>query len=157
MGKILQNRADATIEEIIDALKEDERIRSMRTQPAATTDVYYCSSSNHGSRQHRGRGCGTGCGGSHNNKENRWCTDCQSSTHNTEKCYYKPESNNKCHHENSEDDTCYHCGESGHRSPNCLIKRRGEAAREQAKRTKTSSSSTNFTPASKEASNSTGY
>jgi hypothetical protein len=30
-GKILQNRADATIEEIIDALKEDERIRAMRT------------------------------------------------------------------------------------------------------------------------------
>jgi hypothetical protein len=28
-GKILQNRADTTIEEIIDALKEDKRIRSM--------------------------------------------------------------------------------------------------------------------------------
>jgi hypothetical protein len=53
-GKILQNRADATIEEIIDALKEDERIRSMRTQPAATTDVYYSSSSNRGSGQRRG-------------------------------------------------------------------------------------------------------
>jgi hypothetical protein len=46
-GKILQNRADATIEEIIDALKEDERIRAMRTQPTATTDIYYCSSNNH--------------------------------------------------------------------------------------------------------------
>jgi hypothetical protein len=48
-GKILQNRADATIEEIIDALKEDERIRAMRTQPTATTDVYYSSSNNRGS------------------------------------------------------------------------------------------------------------
>jgi hypothetical protein len=75
-GKILQNRADATIEEIIDALKEDERIHALRTQPAATTDVYYSSSSNHGSGQRRGRGCGTGRGGSHNNKDNHWCTHC---------------------------------------------------------------------------------
>jgi hypothetical protein len=51
MGKILQNRADASIEEIIDALKEDERIRAMRTQPATITDVYYSSSSNCGSGQ----------------------------------------------------------------------------------------------------------
>jgi hypothetical protein len=29
IGKILQNRADATIEEIIDTLKEDKRIYSM--------------------------------------------------------------------------------------------------------------------------------
>jgi hypothetical protein len=77
--------------------------------------------------------------------------------HNTEKYYYKPESNNKCHRETLEDDTYYHCGESGHRSPNCPIERRGEAAREQAKRAKTSSGSVNFTPAGKEASNSTGY
>jgi hypothetical protein len=55
-GKILKNRADASIEEIIDALKEDERIRAMRTQPAAITDVYYSSSSNHGSGQCRGQG-----------------------------------------------------------------------------------------------------
>jgi hypothetical protein len=56
MGKILQNRADTGIEEIIDALKEDGRIRAMRTQPAAITDVYYSSSSNRGSGQCRGRG-----------------------------------------------------------------------------------------------------
>jgi hypothetical protein len=31
MAKILQNRADASIEEIIDALKEDERIRAIKT------------------------------------------------------------------------------------------------------------------------------
>jgi hypothetical protein len=49
IGKILQNRADATIEEIIDALKEDERIRSMQTQPTTTTDIYYSRSSNRGS------------------------------------------------------------------------------------------------------------
>jgi hypothetical protein len=52
VGKILQNRADASIEEIIDALKEDERIRAMRTQPAATTDMYYSTSSNYSSGQH---------------------------------------------------------------------------------------------------------
>jgi hypothetical protein len=51
MGKILQNRADASIKEIIDALKEDERIRAMMTQPAAIIDVYYSSSSNHSSGQ----------------------------------------------------------------------------------------------------------
>jgi hypothetical protein len=157
MGKILQNRADASIKETINALKEDERIRAMRTQPAAITDVYYSSSSNRGSGQRRGRGRGVSHAGVHHNKENRWCTDCQSSTHNTEKCYYKTESNNKYHRETSEDDTCYYCSESGHRSPNCPIKRRGEAAREQAKRAKTSSGSVNFTSNGKEASNSTGY
>jgi hypothetical protein len=48
-GKILQNRADATIEQIRDSLKEDERICSMWTQPATTTDIYYSSSNNCGS------------------------------------------------------------------------------------------------------------
>jgi hypothetical protein len=31
MGNILQNRANASIKEIINTLKEDERIRAMRT------------------------------------------------------------------------------------------------------------------------------
>jgi hypothetical protein len=56
MGKILQNRADTSIEEIINTLKEDERIRAMRTQPTAVMDVYYSSSSNHSSGQCQGRG-----------------------------------------------------------------------------------------------------
>jgi hypothetical protein len=100
-GKILQNRADASIEEIIDALKEDERIRAMRTQPATATDVYYSSSSNHGSGQCRGRGQGTSHGGAYN-KENRWCNVCQTSTHNMEKCYFKAEPSNKRHCDTSE-------------------------------------------------------
>jgi hypothetical protein len=45
-GEILQNRADATIEEIIDGLKEDKRICAIPTQPTATTDVYSSSSNN---------------------------------------------------------------------------------------------------------------
>jgi hypothetical protein len=49
IGKILQNRADTTIEEIIDTLKEDKRIHSMQTQPTTTTNIYYSSSSNCGS------------------------------------------------------------------------------------------------------------
>ncbi|KAH8152155.1 uncharacterized protein LAJ45_03581 [Morchella importuna] len=40
-SKIQQNRADATIENIIDALKEDESIRSMRTQPDSMTEAFY--------------------------------------------------------------------------------------------------------------------
>jgi hypothetical protein len=70
MGKILQNRADTSIEEIIDALKEDKRIRAMRIQYAAIMDVYYSSSSNHGSGQYRGRGRGVSHGGPYHNKEN---------------------------------------------------------------------------------------
>jgi hypothetical protein len=156
MGKILQNRADASIEEIIDALKEDERIRAMRTQPAAATDVYYSSSSNRGSGQRRGRGRGASRGGAHN-KENRWCNVCQTSTHNTEKCYFKAEPSNKCHRDTSEDDTRYYCGGSGHKSPACPIRKRGEAAREQAKRTRTTLGSANFTSTDGEASNSARY
>jgi hypothetical protein len=49
IGKILQNRANVTIEEIIDTLKEDERIYAMQTQPTATTNIYYSSSNNYGS------------------------------------------------------------------------------------------------------------
>jgi hypothetical protein len=52
MGKLLQNRANTSIEEIIDTLKEDERIRAMRTQPTAATDIYYSSSSNYSSGQY---------------------------------------------------------------------------------------------------------
>jgi hypothetical protein len=51
MGKILQNRTNTSIEEIIDTLKEDERIRAMRTQPTTIMDMYYSSSSNYGSGQ----------------------------------------------------------------------------------------------------------
>jgi hypothetical protein len=56
MGKILQNRANASIEEIIDTLKEDKRIRARRTQPTTVMDMYYSSSSNRGSGQCSGRG-----------------------------------------------------------------------------------------------------
>jgi hypothetical protein len=76
IGKILQNRADATIQEIIDTLKEDERICSMQTQPTTTTDIYYSSSSNYGSGQYYERGYRTGHRGSYNNKENCWYTHC---------------------------------------------------------------------------------
>jgi hypothetical protein len=70
MGKILQNRADASIKEIIDTLKEDERIRAMRTLPTAIIDMYYSSSSNHGSGQYQGIGQGVSHRGVHYNKEN---------------------------------------------------------------------------------------
>jgi hypothetical protein len=76
IGKILQNRANATMEEIIDTLKEDKRIHSMQTQPATTSDIYYSSSSNYGSGQYHGREYRTSHGGSHNNKENHWYTHC---------------------------------------------------------------------------------
>jgi hypothetical protein len=156
MGKILQNRADASIEEIIDALKEDKRIRAMRTQRAATMDVYYSSSSNRGSGQSQGRGQGASYGGVHN-KENRWCNICPMSTYNTEKYYFKAEPSNKYHHDTSEDDTHYYCGGSRHQSPVCPIRKRGKAMCEEAKCTRTMLGSMNFTSADGEASNSTRY
>ena len=39
--KIQQNRLDATVESIIDALKEDKRIRMMKTTSDAITEEFY--------------------------------------------------------------------------------------------------------------------
>ena len=66
--KILQSHSDTTVESIVSALKEDERIRGMSTMPDATTEAFYGAGNRrrrHGARAGRGRGRGTA---------GEWCT-----------------------------------------------------------------------------------
>lgn len=135
-AKIQQNRPDAIIESIIDALKEDESIRAMRVQPDANTDAFMSRGDRGGYRGGRGR---YGLRSNNTNRsypEGQWCTFCNTPTHNTTDCRSKQfGSGSKRQHENSsnvaEDSgpTCWHCGDTGHRISKCPIKRRGDEAR----------------------------
>jgi hypothetical protein len=118
-----QDKPMASIETIMDVLMEDERLRAMRNQPdAAATKKLYCDF-------------------------------CHTSTHNTDKCWSKnskknrgrnqKNSNGKREKSFSEDeadgddsDTCYYCGESGHRVPQCPIKKKAiDMRQKRAKKT----------------------
>ena len=129
--KIQQNRPDATIESIIDALKEDERIRTMRTAPDAAAEAFAGEGSGMrrnprgGSRGGRGRGRG-GVG--------TWCSFCNTRTHTLEACWSKDQApgDSSAPSETAtvdKDTLCWHCGESGHRQTGCPVKRRGDEAR----------------------------
>ena len=79
--KIQQNRPDATIESIIDALKEEERIRTMRTAPDAAAEAFAGEGSgmrrNHRGGSRGGRGRSRGGAGT-------WCSFCNTRTHTLE-------------------------------------------------------------------------
>lgn len=139
-AKIQQNRADATIESILDALKEDESIRAMRVQPDASTEAFLTGEDR--GRYHRGRGVARGRFGTtisnRSHQEGLWCTFCNTPTHNTVNCRSKQFASGhslKRRHEDATTATeetgpvCWHCGEQGHRISKCPIKRRGDEAR----------------------------
>ena len=125
--KIQQNRPDATVESIIDALKEDERIRMMKTTPDAATEAFYTSTGSRrevrtGPRGGRGRGRGSG--------NRTWCTFCNTRSHSLEDCWSKDRDGVAGNSEDSRPSPlCWHCGESGHRQAECPVKRRGDEAR----------------------------
>ena len=127
-SKILQSRSDTTVESIIDALKEDERIRGMCTVPDAATEAFYGAGNRrggHGARAGRGRGRGTA---------GEWCTHCNTGTHSLENCWSKgrKRSRNSAGAATDGQDSevlCWHCGDSGHRQGDCPVKRRGNEAR----------------------------
>ena len=131
--KIQQNRADAMVESIIDALKEDERIRTMRTAPDATSEAFHGDElgTRRGSRGRSRGGRGRARAGG-----NIWCSFCNSRTHTPEACWSKnrttPGSGNSgdsAAASTDKDTLCWHCGESGHRQSGCPVKRHGDEAR----------------------------
>ena len=155
-GRIMACRPNLTAEQLIDALKEDERLRTLRTNHPATTDAFTASTettnpnttelkNNITHRGHgggRGLGRGRGRGGNQqqdrNGNQQRWCTFCETRTHNTVHCFRKPKSatpsTNLIPYQTSqkrpaEFDDCYHCGEDGHVSYNCPIKAKAQARR----------------------------
>jgi hypothetical protein len=126
---------DTSTETIMDNLKRDELMRTMRNKPAATTEALYSNSTSN-----RGRGRGRGRGG-RKQSTNRWCNHCKRNSHNTEDCWNKDseDSGKRSHDEQTQSDEpeCWHCGETGHMVRDCPTKQKGEAAKERnAKRRK---------------------
>ena len=132
--KIQQSRSDSTVESIIDALKEDERIRMMKTAPDATTEAFHSTTTRGGpsrgaSRWRSGRGRGRGSG------NRTWCSFCNTGSHTLEDCWSKDRDSTAGNTATSAAvgarpaPLCWHCGESGHRQGDCPVKRRGDEAR----------------------------
>lgn len=132
MTKIQQNLPEATVESILDALKEDESIRAMRVQPDSSTDAFLSRSDRGGFQRIRGRSRSM----TQHRPNGLWCTFCNTPTHNTVDCRSKQfASASKRRHDNPISPTedagpvCWHCGEDGHRISKCPVKKRGDEAR----------------------------
>ena len=127
-AKIQQSNPNATVDVVIEALKEDEKIRSMRVNPDAATEAFF------GNRG-RGRGRGLNSGLRHR-PSGRWCSFCRSTTHNTENCRSRPQHGESNRSYDKDDKSgshpaaslvdCYHCGERGHKQDYCPVKRKGD-------------------------------
>ena len=125
--------SNSTVESIIDALKEDERIFMMKTAPDATTEAFHSMTSRGGSRtgasrwpSSRGRGRGSG--------NRTWCSFCNAGSHTFEDCWSKDRDNTAgntamCAAVGTRPaPLCWHCGESGHRQGDCPVKHCGVEA-----------------------------
>jgi hypothetical protein len=126
-----QNLPDNTpVATIMENLVRDELMRTISVTPAASAEALY-SNSNHDSNRGRER-------------TDRWCDNCKRNTHNTRDCWNLNNSKGKRTLEGDEDKSestnnksCWHCGEAGHISRNCPARQKGEAAKRQFKKRKT--------------------
>ena len=125
--KIQRGRPDATVESIIDTLKEDERIRMIMTTPDTATEAFHTLTG-----IWRGvRICLRGGRGRGRDSGNRtWCRLCNTRSHSLEDCWLKDRdvvADNSA--EPCPSPLCWHCGGSGHRQAECPVKHRGDEAR----------------------------
>jgi hypothetical protein len=125
---ILQARADATLQEVHDALKEHEQNQAMIVKPDAVSDALYTQQGGRGGNQRGrgGRGAYQGRGNKGKERSQKWCNSCKNGTHNTIDCWHD-EKNNKRPQEHA--NACYHCGEEGHTRNDCPARRKGNALR----------------------------
>jgi hypothetical protein len=140
-AKIQQNRMDnQSIEQIIDALKQDEAVRSIETLPDAVTKAFHSAGPARRGKQRYNRGP---YDRSSKPSGSRWCSICENPIHNTEDCWYKESGvRGKCspnigtdqnsNHESIQEEKtriiCFRCGGEGHRATRCSLKIKGEEA-----------------------------
>lgn len=133
--EILQSRANITIEEIFDALKEREKNQAMTTIPDAVSEALYSQQGGRGGSQQGGRGGrggyrgGRGSYRGREHSQKQWCTWCRTSTHTTDTCRTKDGIKTKRTREDQALDGCYYCGEQGHTKIDCPVRKRGNALR----------------------------
>jgi hypothetical protein len=114
-AKIKLNDPTSTVDTIIQAILEDERLQSMRTQTDATSEALITNAA--------GR--------------KKWCEFCERATHTTDQCWSKkskkkePTTPKRRRAGTPEDasNTCFYCGENGHLAPKCPVKQKAMAAR----------------------------
>jgi len=124
---ILQARADATLQEVQDALKEHEQNQAMLAKPDAVSEALY---SQQGGRNdnHRGRGGRGGRSNKGKERPQKWCDSCKTRSHNTTDCW-NTEKNNNNKRPQERVITCYYCTEEGHTKDNCPIRKKANALR----------------------------
>lgn len=134
----LKYSKDASIESIMDAVKEEESMRALRNQPAAATDAFYAKRSKENT-----------------NQSQKWCSFCRSNTHTYAACFKRDKSTpsfNPSHKRQTpiENIMCFHCGELGHKVDSCPIKRKANEARFKRRRQDSSATAqaASITPAS---------
>jgi len=121
---ILQARADATLQEVQDALKEHEQNQAMLVKPDAVSDALYTQQAGRSGNQH-GRGGRGGRSSKGRERSQKWCDSCRTGTHNTADCWNSENNKRPREHTN----TCYHCGDEGYTRIDCPIRKKAHAAR----------------------------
>jgi len=124
---ILQAQADATLQEVQDALKEHEQNQTMLAKPDAVSEALY---SQQGGRNDNQRGRGGRGGRSNKGKEHpqKWYDLCKTRSYNTTDCW-NTEKNNNNKRPQEHRITCYYCTEEGRTKDNCPIRKKVNALR----------------------------
>jgi len=127
--KMLQSRADVTVQQVLNDLKKCEQNEALATKLDAVSEALYS--------QYGGRGGGRGGRGGRGNhrgglvghgdqRPQKRCSCCSSNTHNFEICWKKDGSNKRPQDGDQETrPNCYGCGEMGHIKRNCPKRRHG--------------------------------
>jgi hypothetical protein len=126
----LQSRADATIQEVLDALKEHEQNHAMTVKPDSVSKALYTEKGGRSGNQQGRGGRGDHHGrGNYQGKEcpQKWCDCCKTGTHRTANCWYKEKNNKRAQEQGL--NGCYYCGEEGHMQNDCPARRKGNALR----------------------------
>jgi hypothetical protein len=121
-AKIKLNDPTSTVHTIIQAILQDERLRSMRTQTDATSEALITNANAAGQTSRK------------------WCEFCERATHTTDQCWSKETKKNpkepatpKRRRADTPEDaasnpSCFYCGDNRLLAPKCPVKQKAMAA-----------------------------